>query len=212
MLATIGPSGDKVSLLRLRPHNTRFFSSSTTRSFATVLLIFSTSWSSKTEQWAGGDCAKGLAASGIDPQNGSVDRSKDCALPDTFLDRSNATLRREHLCISSRLFFLQWRRGKQLLGSNSGSEVSICDPEITDSLVIRGPGDLLPLIKSALHVRSRLGLFKCRAGGCCLFTRYFLLLVTCAPQNPGSCLACAIGFGHRSLQTRLQFITGDLAK
>jgi len=85
------------------------------------------------------------------------------------------------------------------LGSNSGSEVGICDAEITDRLIIGGPGDLLLLIKSALHLQARFGLIKCRAGGCRLFSRYFLLLIACAPQNPRSYLACAIGFGYCSL-------------
>src|SRR5216684_3365592 len=98
----------------------------------------------------------------------------------------------EHFCISSCLFLLQRRCGKQLRSSNSSLEVGMGDTEITDSLLIRGPGDLLLLIKGALHLLTRLSLFKCRAGGGSLFARDFLLFITCAPQNPGSSLACAI--------------------
>jgi hypothetical protein len=68
------------------------------------------------------------------------------------------------------------------------------------------------LIKSALHLHSRLGFFKCSASRCCFFTRYFLFLIPRAAQYPGSCLACAIGFGCRGLQTRLQIIATYLAK
>src|SRR5713226_414459 len=93
----------------------------------------------------------------------------------------------------------QWWRGKQLLSSNSDLQISICDSQIADSLLVSGTGDLLPLIESALHVQSRLSLLKCGAGGCRLFSRYFLLLVTCTPQKPGPRLACAISFSYRSL-------------
>src|ERR1700730_1648634 len=94
-------------------------------SFVYFRLNMSRGSISEAEQCVWSDGAVGLAASGIDPQNGSVDRSQDGALPDALLDHSNAALRREHLGIRARPFFLQRRRGQQLLGSNGGLEVGI---------------------------------------------------------------------------------------
>ena len=153
----------------------------------------------ETEQWARSDGAERFAAPGVDSQYGSVDWGDNGALPDPLLGRANATLRRLHLCIRAGLVFLQRRRGQQLLSPNSGLQISIRDAKVADSLLISGPGNLLPLKESALHLHSRLSLFKCCAGGCCLFSGYFLFLVTRTAQKPGPCLARAIRFGHRSL-------------
>jgi len=71
-------------------------------------------------------------------------------------------------------------------------------PQIAGQLVHKRPGDLLPLIKSSLHVRSGLGFFKCRAGAD-VFSLAIFFSSSRAPAESGSCLACAIGFGYRSL-------------
>src|SRR5439155_22439645 len=102
-------------------------------------------------------------------------------------------------CIEACVRLAHIMESNNLRSSKKVFEIMMYNPEITDSLLIRGSGDLLLLIKGALHLLSRLGLFKCRAGGGGLFACYFLLLITCAPQNPRPSLACAICFGYGCL-------------
>src|SRR5258708_28692888 len=87
----------------------------------------------------------------VDFQTMSINLSQNCALPDPFLRSSHASFRGEHYRICPRLFFLQRRRGEQLLRSNGSLEVSFRDTEVTIGLLIRGTGDLPTFIQGALH-------------------------------------------------------------
>jgi len=139
-------------------------------------------------------------------QNGSVDRSKDGHFP-IRSDRSSTTLRREH--------------SASALALSSATEAQQATPRFEqrpggwhlrppdrDSLFIRGPGDLLPLIKSSLHVRSRLASSNV-ARGLRSFTRYFLLFIG-APRDGFVCVRYRLRLSQ--FVTRLQFIAADLAK
>jgi hypothetical protein len=78
-------------------------------------------------------------------------------------------------------------------------KVGLGDPKIADRLIISGPRDLLFLVECALHAQPRFSFFKRGSSRSCLFTRYFLLLITRASQKSGAGLTGGIRFCHGSL-------------
>jgi len=128
--------------------------------------------------------------------------------------RPHAPFRREHIRISSRRIFLQRRRGDQLLCTEGRPEVRICHSQVSDSLVIRGAGDLLPFDRENAACPFVTWLLQTWPGAADVFSvAIFFLFITCASQQPGTCLARGkSASGHGSLQRRLQVIAGNLAE